>query len=182
MARWALSGLLAGLIAGATLTLIDRTGGRSIPNDALFQLSWAVYGVMMGIAAGIAKRRASAGMVSVALGLVGGVAALFLLKFLGGLEPLRDVDPVYFSLPCAITLGAFLGISDGLYEKSPAYSLRGLVLAAVGSAIAAALFLGARHLFFEYWRPFLDWIVVGGLLGFFLNFLVSFARKPGGDA
>jgi hypothetical protein len=133
---------------------------------------------MMGAAAGIAKRRAMEGLVSVALGLVGGAAALFLLKFLGGLEPLREVDPIYFSFPCAITLGIFLGVSGGLCEKSPAYSLRGLAWAALGSAIAAVVFLGARHVLFEYWRPFLDWIVTGALLGFFLNFLVGFAKKP----
>ncbi len=174
----AILGLMAGIIAGATLTMIGRSAGRQIPDDVLFQLSWTVYGLMMGIAVGIAKRRAIGGLVSVALGLMGGAAAMFLLKFLGGLEALRDVDPIYFSFPCAITLGAFLGIADGLYEKSPAYSLRGLAWAALGSAIAAAIFLGSRHLLFAFWRPFLDWVVVGGLLGFFMNFLAGFAKKP----
>jgi uncharacterized membrane protein YeaQ/YmgE (transglycosylase-associated protein family) len=173
----AVLGLLAGIIAGMILTLIGRNTGRPIPYEMLFQLSWMIYGVMMGIAAGIAKRRALGGLVSVALGLVGGASALFLLKFLGGLESLRDVDPIYFSFPCAITLGIFLGISDGLYEKSPAYSLQGLAWAALGGAIAAASFLGVRHVLFAYWRSFLDWIVLGALLGFFLNFLASFARK-----
>ena len=75
-------------------------------------------------------------------------------------------------------LGAFLGISDGLYKRSLAYSIRGLAWAAVGGALAVVVFLGVRHALLAVWSPSLDWFVLGGALGFFLNLCAGFAVKP----
>lgn len=176
--RRVIFGLLGGIAAGALLTLIGRNFSRQIPEDLLFQLSWIIYGVMMGVAAAVAGKQAVRGLLSLALGMAGGVAAVFLLKFLGGIGALQDVDPIYLSFFGAITLGAFLGISDGLYERSLAYSVRGLAWAAVGGALAAAVFLGARHALSAFWTPALDWFVLGAALGFFLNLCAGFAVKP----
>lgn len=176
--RRVIFGLLGGIAAGALLTLIGRNFSRQIPEDLLFQLSWIIYGVMMGVAAAVAGKQAVRGLLSLALGMAGGVAAVFLLKFLGGIGALQDVDPIYLSFFGAITLGAFLGISDGLYERSLAYSVRGLAWAAVGGALAAAVFLGARHALSAFWTPALDWLVLGAALGFFLNLCAGFAVKP----
>ena len=176
--RRAIFGLLGGITAGALLTLIGRNFSRQIPEEMLFQLSWIIYGVMMGVAAAVAGKQAARGLLSLALGLAGGVTAAFLLKSLGGVEALQDVDPIYHSFFCAITLGAFLGISDGLYKRSLAYSIRGLAWAAVGGALAVVVFLGVRHALLAFWSPSLDWFVLGGALGFFLNLCAGFAVKP----
>jgi serine/threonine-protein kinase len=174
----AVFGLLAGLTAGMLLILIGKNSRWPISESMLFQLSWIMYGVLMGLAAGIAKRHAIKGLLSFTLGLAGGATAFFLLKMLNGLGVLQGIEPIYYSVFGAVTLGAFLGISDGLYEKSPGYLARCFGWAVVGSALAVVAVLGARYFLFAYWHPFFNWIFIGGALGFLMNFCVGLAERP----
>jgi serine/threonine-protein kinase len=174
----AVVGLLAGVMAGMLLILIGKNSRWPIQEDVLLQLSWIMYGVLMGLAAGIVKKHAIKGLISFTLGLAGGATAFFFLKMLIGLGILQGIEPIYFSVLGAVTLGAFLGISDGLYEKSPKYVVRCLGWAVAGSALAAVVFLGARYFLFAYWHPFFNWIFIGGALGFLMNFCVGLAKRP----
>ena len=114
----AIMGLLGGLTAGAILTIFDGNSSWSLPQGLLFQLSWIVYGILIGIATGLVKRPAIKGLLPPALGLIGGTTSYFLLRLLGGIEALQSVDPIYYSVLCAATLGVFLGISEGACMRS----------------------------------------------------------------
>ena len=170
-------GTLAGLLAGAIMVLVGGNTSWSIHQNVLFQLSWVIYGGLIGIGVGIAQKRAIKGLLSLTLGVAGGAAAMFLLKSLGGPASPESLKLAYDALLCSVTVGVFLGVSEGIYEKSFGYMLRCLLWGAIGGCLAAAAFWICRNLLSEYWRPFLDWLAMGVTLGFFLNLCLGFARK-----
>jgi len=174
----AVTGMLAGMGAGAIMIAIGRNSPWPIPQDVFFQLSWIMYGSLLGVAVGFAQRRTMKGLLSLALGLTGGAVAAILLRSLTGLAFLERFEPVYYGIPCAATVGAFLGISDGIYEKSLGYSIRCLLWGALGGGLAVGVFLAARFVFSVYWLPVFNWVVIGGALGLFLNMFLAFAKKP----
>jgi serine/threonine protein kinase len=171
-------GMMAGIAAGAIMIAIHRGSPWSISEELLFQFSWIMYGALLGIAVGLAQRQMLKGMLSLALGLLGGGAAVILLKSLAGVAALESFGPTYYSVPCAAIVGAFLGIAGGIYKRSFQYSMRRLLWGVIGGVLAASVFLGLRRLLGEYWSPFLDWLTIGGALGFFLNICLGLAKKP----
>ena len=173
-----LFGMMAGIVAGVLLILIGQNSQWPVSQEFLLQISWIMYGALIGAAAGMAKKKAMRVLLSLALGLSGGTACFLMLKSLRGLTLLQGIDPIYYTLLCAITVGAFIGVSNGIYEKSLRYSMRCIGWAIVGSGLAAVTLYGAQFLPALYLWPFLSWIVIGAALGFFLNYFVGLARKP----
>ena len=171
-------GAPAGIAAGAMLIAISRGSPWSISDDLLFQFSWLVYGALLGIAFGVPQRGTAKRLLTLTLGLAGGIAAVILMKSLMGLPAFAGLSQINYAMPCAVTVGAFIGVSDGIYGKSLAFSARGLLMGALGGVLAGALFLGARYLLSEHWPPLLNWLFIGGSLGFFPGMCLDLMKKP----
>ncbi len=176
-ARMGLS-TVGGIAGGIVIMALERNGHLPIPEGTLAQLSWILYGGLIGLAIGIAQKRTGKSLLSLSLGMMGGLVAAWLLNATGGIPSLGELRPAYFGLLCGTLVGAFLGISDGIYEKSFGYTIRCLLWSGLGGAVAVAFSLAARYLFSAFWSPLFNWMVVGAALGFFINFSVGFAERP----
>ncbi len=103
---------------------------------------------------------------------------MFFLKSSVSLPAFGAFRPIHFGVLCGAIVGAFLGLSDGIYERSYAYSVRCFVWGALGGGFAVGFSWFVRYFFSAFWLPILDWMVIGGALGFFINMSVAFAKKP----
>jgi hypothetical protein len=171
-------GALAGIAGGVIILFIGRYARWSLSPGALLQLSWMIYGGLIGVAVGIAQRRKGKGLLSLTLGIMGGLVAGFLLSWMRGVPAFGSLRPAHYSLVCGATIGAFLGMSDGIYERSIGYLVRCFLWGGLGGAIGITVFLATRFAFSSFWSPFLNWIVIGAALGFFINMSVGFAERP----
>ena len=171
-------GTLAGIAGGIMMAFIGGNPRWSISHDALFQLSWILYGGLIGMAIGIAQRRTAKVLLSSALGIMGGIVAGNLISSVSDIAAFSSLKLPHHAALCGTVFGASLGVSDGIYEKSSGYSFRCFAWGGFGGATAVAGFLVIRYAFSAFWMPLLDWIVLGAALGFFVNMGVSFAEKP----
>jgi serine/threonine protein kinase len=176
-------GTLAGIGAGL---IISFSGGESpqVSYDSpLFQWSWVLYGGLIGIAIGVAQKRTGKGMLSLSLGVLGGMLAgllmgLFRARTTSEMPVLGILEPSQYGVLGGAVVGAFLGAADGIYERSARYFVRCLLWGGVGGALGGAVLCAVKYLFSAFWSPVLNWIVVGAALGFFINMGVAFAERP----
>jgi tetrahydromethanopterin S-methyltransferase subunit C len=171
-------GVLAGILAGLMFVAMNRSVSPEGTNTALFQFGWIFYGGFIGIAIGIAQQRAAKGLLSLILGLTGGLSAALIAGLASGFPSVENLAAVPYCLLCGAVIGAFIGIADGFYEMSFPYTARCLAWGALGGILSIAAFVVLRLVFSPFWKPYLDWIVMGGVLGFFVNMCIGSAEKP----
>jgi hypothetical protein len=171
-------GALAGLAGGLVLTLIARNPSWSLSSGFLFRVCWIIYGGLIGLSIGIARREIVKCLLSASLGLVGGMVAGLLLNMAPPFQALAGLQAAYYCMLCGAAVGAFLGIADGAYERDLSYMIRSVVWGGIGGAVAVAGFFLVRYLLSAFWWPPLTWLVLGVALGFFTNMSMGLAEKP----
>jgi serine/threonine protein kinase len=171
-------GTLAGILAGVILLLMDKYELQKGLNITLFQMSWAVFGGLIGIAVGVAQKRGGKGLLSFALGVTGGLVAALLVRPISGFPSIDNIPLILYTVICGAIIGAFLGISDGFYELSINYALGCFLWGATGGGLAVGIFVLIRFALMSFWHPTAGWIIMGGVLGLFINMFMGYATKP----
>jgi predicted Ser/Thr protein kinase len=171
-------GVLAGVIAGLVIAAVERTGRWPMNREALFQLSLLLYGGLIGAVVGIAHKKTLRGMFSFTLGIIGGAAATYMLTSGFDAPTFGPLKSSYREALYGAVIGGFLGIADGIYERSLGYLIGCLLWGAVGGAAGFVVFLGVHQLFAAIWVVPLDWIVLGSALGFFIHLCIGFVERP----
>jgi hypothetical protein len=171
-------GILVGFLAGLLFAGMASGGPSDGFNTILFQLSWIVYGGLIGIAIGIAQKRIVKGLLSFVLGTSGGLAAAFVGGLVTGFPSLDNWAAFPHSLLCGALVGAFIGIADGFYEMSFRYTFNCFLWGTLGGILAVAAFVVVRIVCSPVWTPAFAWIVMGAALGFFINLLIASVEKP----
>lgn len=171
-------GALAGVVGGLLIIFIHRPAFWPFSDKLLIQVSWVIYGGLIGGAIGIAQRKPDKGFLSLMFGMIGGLVAATLMNWSQSLPVSEMSKASYYGIACGAAIGAFLGMADGIYEKSARYLIRCFLWEGLGGIIAGLAFSGVRYVFSSFWSPSLNWITVGVALGFFVNMGVAFAERP----
>ncbi|RJP64108.1 MAG: serine/threonine protein kinase [Candidatus Abyssobacteria bacterium SURF_17] len=171
-------GTLAGIVGGIAIVLGDRYGPWRLSHAMLLHLSWIIYAALIGLAIGAAQRKPAKLLLSFIFGIMGGLVAWLLPGWIRAATGEARLGSAQVGFFCSAVIGSFLGMSDGVYERSLTYFVRCLLWGGLGGVIGIAVFWGIKYAFSAFWLPPLNWVVAGGALGFFINMSLGLAKKP----
>jgi hypothetical protein len=160
------------------IVLISRSTFWSLSDRLLIQLSWMIYGGFIGGAVGIAHKKMEKGMLSITFGVIGGLVAGALLNWFPNMTVFAGSKAVYYCVLSGASIGGFLGMADGIYERSIRYLARCILWGGLGGALGGVVLSVAQYVFSAFWSPSLNWVVIGAAVGFFVNMGVAFVERP----